>query len=246
MTNMIETLLRLKKEADNIVDVLYQGYQTVSQNLNERIYENTREKEEDREPRKEEKSNEYYFLRETMINKLWQLPELLRQYGITENEITHVLGKNPVKQFEMDANRLSLIYGDIMETFSARTQYEIGIIDENGNLRINPVNFCYKTNTKEENDLNVINKVNEYFENEQKETRLGFLKNQITMLREKISSNSAVDAENKLFVKLIKEYFAININDKNISSLEELQHDEYYNYLSFSDKIDIERYLFNS
>lgn len=246
MTNMIETFLRLKKEADNIVDVLYQGYQTVSQNLNERIYENTREKEEDREPRKEEKSNEYYFLRETMINKLWQLPELLRQYGITENEITHVLGENPVKQFEMDANRLSLIYGDIMETFSARTQYEIGIIDENGNLRINPVNFCYKTNTKEENDLNVINKVNEYFENEQKETRLGFLKNQITMLREKISSNSAVDAENKLFVKLIKEYFAININDKVISSLEELQNDEYYNYLSFSDKIDIERYLFNS
>lgn len=245
MTNMIETLLRLKKEADNVVDVLYQGYQTLSQNLNERIYENYN-KEEDSEPLKEEKSNEYYFLRETMINKLWQLPELLRQYGITENEITHVLGKNPVKQFEMDANRLSLIYGNIMEDFSAKTQYEMGIIDEDGNLRINPVNFCYKTNTKEENDLNVINKVNEYFENEQKETRLGFLKNQITVLREKISSNSAVDAENKLFVKLIKEYFAININDKIISSLEELQQDEYYNYLSFSDKIDIERYLFNS
>lgn len=212
--------------------------------------------------RKPNDTAEYSDLKNRLIKFFYMLPELLKNYNISQEDIDEVLIDIDEKflSYEMDSAKMSIIFNNILEEYSNTVLIDMGVIDIDGHMKINPIDFCYATTTPSTPS-------NSHLTNQEKEIK--FMKDTLAVIGDGKDVSKEIlqkQDENKL-LEFEKEIYAITqqdtISDSNskrlqclytkvlqhlimynkIKSMDEVINHAYYTELNQIEKINIERYF---
>lgn len=198
---------------------------------------------------------EYNDLKRKLIEHFYMLPDLLLNYKISLDEIDSgiVNFKINTKNSDMTSTKMSYIFNGILEDYSNKVLFDMGVIDIDGHMKINPIDFCYPSNvplTEQEKEvkfmkdtLNVIgdgNTISKDILEKQDEEQLIKIISSITVYEGK---EDITDSDKKRLTELYLKKLEHDIVYDKIKTMSELVNDITYDKLDKESKIIIERYF---
>lgn len=202
---------------------------------------------------------EYTDLKNKLIASFYMLPELLYQYNITEDDINTVISNmdSTFLSNEMDSSKMSIIFNNILEEYSSKVLIDMGVINYEGHMKVNPIDFCYKSASTTSSNLTDHEKEvkfmtdalciigygkeisKEILKKQDEKNVFEFEKIIYAISRQDNISDSDIKRLHTLYIKVLE--YLITYNE--IKDMNDLITHEYYSNLTQSEKISIERYF---
>lgn len=252
---IINLIQKAKPSVDSCVSLLYKKYVSFSEEVDSVLRETaeslkTLDEKFDHsvdEPATEEapvnNGTEYELLKKILIEELYPRPEILFALGISQNDIDKAIDKdssfyNPNKTLSLST--VTYFFNSILETFSNATLCKMNVINSEGFLKVNPVeffNYGAKETPKQPTVEELFSVLDDYNNEVDKNINYELRK---CILRDYGSTDKNIKS---LVDMQIGNYFKRLVLTGDITDFQQIFKDEVYLLISDEKKVEAERII---